>query len=304
MICCLVAYNIGIRLKSCCGTLLQAVMKIETKKLGRTVVDVPVIGMGTWQIGGSYSPDYSDDQKAIESLKTGIELGLTLIDTAEMYGAGHSEELVGKAVKGKREKVFIASKVLPEHLSYDAVLIAAQRSLRHLDSDYIDLYQVHAPNLGIPIKETMKAMEHLVEEGLIRFIGVSNFSAKLLREAQECLSKYQIVSNQVEYNLLYRGIERDLLPFAERESITIIAYSPFSIGHLFNYSGRGVEILRQLASKYNKTIAQICLNWLIAKKPVIAIPKAIDITHLRENAGAAGWRMEPEDYSTIGKVFA
>ena len=282
---------------------LELAMKIETKKLGKTDVDVPVIGMGTWQIGGSYSPDYSHDQKAIESLKAGIELGLTLIDTAEMYGAGHSEELVGKAVKRVREKVFVASKVLPEHLSYDAVLNAAQRSLKYLDTSYIDLYQVHAPNPSIPIKETMRAMEHLVDEGMVRFIGVSNFSVKLLIEAQECLSKYRIVSNQVEYNLVYRGTERDLLPFAETEQITIIAYSPFATGHLFAYSGREREILEQLARKYNKTFAQICLNWLIAKKPVIAIPKAIDIRHLRENADAGGWRMEPEGYAIIDKVF-
>jgi len=275
---------------------------VETKKLGRTEVEVPVIGMGTWKLGGGYTPDYGSDQKAITSFKAGIELGLTLIDTAEMYGAGHSEELVGKAVKGAREKVFIATKVSRQHLSYDGVLKAAERSLKCLDTDYIDLYQVHAPNPSVPIKETMRAMEHLVYEGKVRFIGVSNFSVQQLRQAQECL-KYEIVSNQVEYNLLDRGIEKDLLPFAEKEGITIIAYSPLATGHLLHYSGRGIETLKRLAVKYNKTLAQICLNWLISKKAVIAIPKATDIDHLKENTGAAGWRMKPEDYEVIDKVL-
>ena len=220
-----------------------------------------------------------------------------------MYGAGHSEELVGKAIKGLREKIFIATKVSPEHLSYDGVLKASERSLKHLDTDYIDLYQVHAPSPSIPIKETMRAMEHLVDESSIRFIGVSNFSVNSLREAQESLSKYQIVSNQVEYNLLNRSIEKDLLPFAEKERITIMAYSPFATGHILSYSGRGRETLEQLAEKYNKTFAQICLNWLISKKPVIAIPKAISLEHLEENVGAAGWEMEREDYEIIDKVF-
>lgn len=277
---------------------------METKKLGRAEVEVPVIGMGTWKLGGCYMPDYSDDEKAIKSLKVGIELGLTLIDTAEMYGAGHSEELVGEAVKGIREKVFIATKVLPEHLSYEGVLNAAERSLKRLNTNYVDLYQVHAPNPDIPISETMRAMERLVDQGKIRFIGVSNFSVELLTEAQQCLSKYQIVSNQVEYSLLDRRIERDLLPFAEREGIAIIAYSPFATGYLVHHSARNTETLKRLAVKYNKTFAQICLNWLISKKPVIAIPKAVDIKHLRENAGAAGWRMKPEDYGTIDKLFS
>jgi len=279
-------------------------MNTETKKLGRTDVSLPVIGMGTWKLGGLYTPDYRHDQEAIKSLKAGIELGLTLIDTAEMYGACHSEELVAKAVKGVRQNVFIATKVLPEHLSYEGVLRAAERSLKRLDTDYIDLYQIHAPNPDIPIAETMRAMENLANEGKIRFIGVSNFSVELLRQAQECLSKYQIVSNQVEYNLLDRRIEKHLLPFAEREHITIIAYSPFATGYLLRYSSGGKKTLEYLAREYNKTFAQICLNWLISKKPVIVIPKAINIRHLKENAGAAGWRMKPEDYETINKVFA
>lgn len=277
---------------------------METKKLGRTDVNVPVIGMGTWELGGSYAPDYKGDREAIQSLQAGIELGLTLVDTAEIYGAGHCEELVGKAVKGVREKVFIATKVSPEHLSYDGVLRAAERSLKHLDTDYIDLYQIHAPNPNIPISETMRAMEDLADKGKIRFIGVSNFSVELLRQAQECLAKYQIVSNQVGYNLINRKIEKHLLPFVQRDHVMIIAYSPFAVGYLLRYGGKGRKTLEYLAGKYNKTFAQICLNWLISKKPVIAIPKAMDIEHLKENASATGWRMKPEDYETIDKVFS
>ena len=186
--------------------------------------------MGTWRLGGSFVPDYSGDQMAIESLRAGIGLGLTMIDTAEGYAAGHSEELVGEAVKGMRESVFIATKVSRAHLSYDGVLRAAEASLKRLNTSYIDLYQVHWPNPSIPIKETMSAMERLVDEGKIRFIGVSNFSVELLAEAQEYLTKYRIASNQVEYNILDKHIEKDLLPLAEKESITIIAYSPLAVG--------------------------------------------------------------------------
>ena len=276
---------------------------METKKLGTANVDAPVIGMGTWKLGGMFTPDYRHDQEAISSLKAGIELGLTLIDTAEMYGAGHSEELVAKAVKGLRQRVFIVSKVLPENLSYREVSRAAERSLRRLETDYIDLYLVHEPNSSVPIAETMRAMEELVDQGKARFIGVSNFSVRQLRQAQECLSRHQLVSNQMEYHLLDRAIEEDLLPLAEKERLNIMAYSPFATGYLLHYSGKGRKTLENLASKYNKTFPQICLNWLISREPVIAIPKAINVDHLKENAGAAGWRMEPGDYAVIDKVF-
>jgi len=274
---------------------------LEFKRLGRTDVMVSAIGMGTWGIGGFSAPDYKYDEMAIRALRRGIELGITLIDTAEMYGGGHSEEVVGMAIKGLREKVFIATKVWYTNLRYDDVLRSAEKSLRRLQIDTIDLYQVHWPNPHIPLSETMRAMERLVLDGKVRFIGVSNFSVKLMEEARAALSKIDIVSNQVEYSLLSREVEDDILPYCEKENITLIAYSPLGRGNILNDPRS--KILREVAKKYNKTLVQVALNWLIAKKPVVAIPKAINLSHVEENVNAAGWRLSDEDLELLSRVF-
>jgi len=274
---------------------------LEFKRLGRTDVMVSAIGMGTWGIGGFSTPDYKYDEMAIRALRRGIELGITLIDTAEMYGGGHSEEVVGMAIKGLREKVFIATKVWYTNLRYDDVLRSAEKSLRRLQIDTIDLYQVHWPNPHIPLSETMRAMERLVLDGKVRFIGVSNFSVKLMEEARAALSKIDIVSNQVEYSLLSREVEDDILPYCEKENITLIAYSPLGRGNILNDPRS--KILREVAKKYNKTLVQVALNWLIAKKPVVAIPKAINLSHVEENVNAAGWRLSDEDLELLSRVF-
>jgi diketogulonate reductase-like aldo/keto reductase len=274
---------------------------LEFKRLGRTDVMISAIGMGTWGIGGFSAPDYKYDEMAIRALRRGIELGITLIDTAEMYGGGHSEEVVGMAIKGLREKVFIATKVWYTNLRYDDVLRSAEKSLKRLQIDTIDLYQVHWPNPHIPLSETMRAMERLVLDGKVRFIGVSNFSVKLMEEARAALSKIDIVSNQVEYSLLSREVEDDILPYCEKENITLIAYSPLGRGNILNDPRS--KILREVAKKYNKTLVQVALNWLIAKKPVVAIPKAINLSHVEENVNAAGWRLSDEDLELLSRVF-
>jgi len=274
---------------------------LEFKRLGRTDVMISAIGMGTWGIGGFSAPDYKYDEMAIRALRRGIELGITLIDTAEMYGGGHSEEVVGMAIKGLREKVFIATKVWYTNLRYDDVLRSAEKSLKRLQIDTIDLYQVHWPNPHIPLSETMRAMERLVLDGKVRFIGVSNFSVKLMEEARAALSKIDIVSNQVEYSLLSREVEDDILPYCEKEDITLIAYSPLGRGNILNDPRS--KILREVAKKYNKTLVQVALNWLIAKKPVVAIPKAINLSHVEENVNAAGWRLSDEDLELLSRVF-
>lgn len=274
---------------------------MEFKRLGRTDVMVSAIGMGTWGIGGFSTPDYKYDEMAIRALRRGIELGITLIDTAEMYGGGHSEEVVGIAIKDLREKVFIATKVWYTNLRYDDVLRSAEKSLKRLQIDTIDLYQVHWPNPHIPLSETMRAMERLVLDGKVRFIGVSNFSVKLMEEARAALSKIDIVSNQVEYSLLSREVEDDILPYCEKENITLIAYSPLGRGNILNDPRS--KILREVAKKYNKTLVQVALNWLIAKKPVVAIPKAINLSHVEENVNAAGWRLSDEDLELLSRVF-
>jgi diketogulonate reductase-like aldo/keto reductase len=280
-------------------------MVMEFKTLGRTNVKIPVLGLGTWGIGGFSTKRVAGDENDVRALRMGLDLEMRFIDTAEMYASGHSEEVVAKAIEGRRESVFLATKVSPEHFSYDDVLKACDASLRRLRTNYVDLYQAHWPNPRIPIPETMKAMERYVKDGKIRFIGVSNFSVEQTRTAQAALSTTDLVSNQVEYSLLDRSIEADLLPYAEKEQITIIAYSPLARGQIAagsNQQNRWRTIDR-LAAKYGKTRNQIALNWLIAKQPVMAIPKSANPLHLRENLGGQGWKMDKEDEGALNRAF-
>ena len=273
-------------------------MPMEFRRLGKTDVLVPVLGLGTWEMGGRFHPDYSQDERVIEIIRCAVERGMSLIDTAEVYGAGHCEELVGKAVKEfPREEVFIATKVWPDNLRYESVLKALEHSLERLGTSYVDLYQVHWPNPFIPIKETMKAMEKLVDEGKVRFIGVSNFSVEELEEAMSCLSKYDIVSNQVLYNPMSRLIEESLLPFCKKNRITVIAYRPLGKGALLKDPYRSK--LEELRKKYGKTPAQLIINWVIRHENVIAIPKTLNRKHLDELLGSIGWKMAPEDYGKL-----
>ncbi|MFW6150153.1 MAG: aldo/keto reductase [Chloroflexota bacterium] len=274
---------------------------METKQLGRSGTEVPALGLGTWRFVKT-QPDPKLDAMGVESLRLGIEQGLTLIDTAEMYGAGHSEEVVGQAIKGMRERIFLASKVLPRHFAYQDVLKAARASLSHLGTDYMDLYQLHWPSTTVPLEETMGAMEELVTQGLVRFIGVSNFSVEQMRRTEASLTKEPLVANQVRYNPLDRAIEADVLPYAQEHGITIIAYSPFAHGELFSHQ-RAREKVEKIAEPYGRSFAQAILNWLIAKDAVITIPKAIQLDHVREDAGGAGWRMQQEDYEWLEQAF-
>ena len=277
---------------------------MDYKELGKSGVKIPVLGLGTWGIGGFSSRHLGGEEEAVRALRMGLELGMRFIDTAEMYARGHSEEVVAKAVAKGRESVFIATKVSAENLSYEGVLRSCDASLKRLETKYVDLYQVHWPNPSIPIAVTMRAMEKLVADGKVHSIGVSNFSVQQTREAQRALSKAHLVSNQVEYSLLDRSIEDDLLPFAEKEHITIIAYSPVARGRIPG-GGRDSrwELLEKIAAKYGKTKVQVALNWLIAKDPVVAIPKAVRLDHVRENAGAAGWKIIQEDLDKLDKAF-
>src|SRR5215468_10681819 len=223
---------------------------IELKQLGNTGVMVPEIGLGTWKYRGG-----------VEPLRRGIELGATLIDTAEIY---RTEDVVGQAIRGQRERIFLATKVSGDHLRADAVLRAAEGSLRLLGTDVIDLYQIHWPNARVPIKETMQAMETLVDRGQVRYIGVSNFSLRELRTAQEAMTKYPIVANQVLYNLNCREIERDLLPYCQEHQITILAYTPLDDGRLATKSRlRLCQIERplvQVSTDTQKTLWQVTLK--------------------------------------------
>ncbi len=274
-----------------------------SKKLNKTGVTISAIGQGSMGIGGFLSLDASKDDAYVRAIRMGIESGMTFVDTAEVYGAGHAEELIGRATQGMRKKVFIATKFSPEHSEYAKVLTAAEGSLRRLGTDYIDLYQAHWPNPGVPVGETMRALEYLVSQGKVRHIGVSNFSLSQLKEARGALTKHDVVSNQVEYNLFDRSIEQDLLPYCEQEKISVIAYSPLDQGKKMG-GKKGGDVLDAVAKCYNKTPSHIALNWLLAHNAVIPIPKASTESHIRENAAASDFRLSKEDFELIHRTYA
>lgn len=271
------------------------------RKFGWTGLDVPVIGMGTWMIEGRSR--YAE-RHAIEAVRLGLDLGMSHIDTAEMYGNGRAEELVAKAVDGQREHVFLVTKVLPSNASYEGTLKACERSLKRLNTEFIDLYLLHWPSSQHPIEETMRAMEKLVDEGMIRFIGVSNFDVEQLTEAQQSLKKYRIACNQVLYHLAYRSIELELLPYCAENSIAIVGYSPFGHGNFPSSHSRGGKVLAEIAKRHNRTVRQVALNFLTRDPNLFTIPKAGNPDHVRDNSGAVGdLTLTDEDIAAIDKMF-
>jgi diketogulonate reductase-like aldo/keto reductase len=270
---------------------------------------VPVLGLGTWGMGGKHTAEYTKDEVNITAIRTAIDLGLTHIDTAAYYGAGHTEELVGKAIKPyDRDGLFITTKVYKTSLHHHQVLTSIKKSLKRMSLKYVDLLLVHWPNPSIPIGETTHALEQCVDEGFTRFIGVSNFSLQLLREAQSKLLKHRLVADQVYYNLTrthksYFGdlSVDELYSYCRSRDITLIAWSPLEQGKL---AKPGFPVLDEMAKKYGKTQSQISLNWLISKERMIAIPKASNIDHIRENLGALGWKLSAEDSDRLQESFS
>ncbi len=258
---------------------------MRLKELGNTKEKIPEIGIGTWKMG----PNPEQEKLAI---KAALKTGMRFIDTAEMYG---SEWIVGDAIKGEKD-IFIATKVSPNHFRHNDLINSCNNSLAELKIKQIDLYQLHWPNHSIPIQETMRAMEELVDLGKIRHIGVSNFTVSEFKAAQESMKRYEIVSNQVEYSILVRDIENELLDFCNRNKITLIAYSPFARGALFEPKNvNTLQLLERIGKSHSKTVPQVALNWLIAKRSVVAIPKASDRAHVLENAGASGWKLTKKE---------
>lgn len=267
---------------------------------------LPILGLGTWGIGGKVERDLTSDKDNVETLKKAFQLGYTLIDTAELYARGHSEELLGEAINNlDRKKLFIVSKVSPANLTYEDVISACKKSLKRLQTNYIDLYLIHFPNPILSLKETMEALDYLVEKKLIKYIGVSNFSVKLLKQAQE-YTKNKIIVNQIEYNLLVRdngqftkNVESEIIPYCQENDIFIMAFRPLAQGRLTgNY-----KLLDEISKKYNKTNVQIALNWLISKENIVTIPKSINLEHMKENLEAIGWKLKEEDIFKLDKEF-
>ena len=262
------------------------------------LLSLPQLGMGTWGMGGKFEREERNADESVELLRYGFELGFRLVDVAERYGEGLTEEIVGRALSGrKRSEFFIISKVWKDRLRYDDVLRAAEGSLQRLGAGYIDLYLVHWPNPEVPLRETMRALQTLRERAVIRHIGMSNFTVPLLEEARALLKSAPLAANEAEYNLAARDAEKDVIPYCKAHGIQFIAYRPLAKGALLSEKN---AVLDSLAEKYRKMPAQVALNW-ITRQGITAIPKAGSREHLEENWGAVGWELSEEDARLFGE---
>jgi len=259
-------------------------------------------------MGGGEQADYSHDRHWITIIRSAIENGLTHIDTAEMYGNGHTEELVGEAIKGfPRQNLFITTKVWLTHLRSNDLFSSFEKSLRQLQTDYIDLYLVHHPNPDIPLEETLMAMNRLVEQKRVRAIGVSNFDISLIKEAVR-ISSVPISAVQIEYSLLARnsGIytqnqEKEIIPYCQENQIAVIAWRPLGKTNYIRLATN--DVIKKIAEKYHATPAQIALIWLIAQKNILAIPKTGSLEHLIENSKASDIDLSMEDGKLLREAF-
>ncbi len=249
---------------------------------------IPVIGLGTWKMGGGSSPDYSQDDKALRGLRAALDMGYTHIDTAEMYADGHTEELVGQALKDyNRSELFITSKVWSSNLAYGAVLGACQGSLERLQTDYLDLYLIHWPNGGIPLEDTFRALNELVHKGLVKHLGVSNFNLEQLGQARR-LSETPLATNQVPYSLYNRRYaDNGVLAACQEAGEIVTAYTPIEKGRVL-----GDTVVSAIAEEIGASPAQVALAWLLNQPGVIAIPMSMNPRHLEQNLKAADLELE------------
>ena len=275
-------------------------MKYEIARKSSRNFSLPILGLGTWTMGGNrFDRDAISHQSDIQAVKRAIDAGITHLDTAEIYSDGGAEEVVGEAIKNwDRTKLFITSKVSGNHLGYDEIIKACRDSLARLKIKKLDLYLVHWPNPVFPIKDTMRAMDSLLESGLIANIGVSNFDPSDLEEAQSH-AKHKIVNNQVHYNLQARGHEKTgTFDYCREHDILVTAYRPLARGEFAES-----EILQKIGKKYQKTALAVALNWVLHKDNIVAIMKTSNPEHLQENLTALGWRLDAEDEKYLDEHF-
>jgi aldehyde reductase len=254
---------------------------------------VPALGMGTWKIGENRAGRAGE----IAALQCGIDLGMTLIDTAEMYGDGASERLVGEAIRGRRERVFLVSKVYPHRAGRREMPLACEHSLKRLGVECLDLYLLHWRG-GVPLAEIVEAFERLQDQGKIRHWGVSNLDAADMQELAQTPGGNRAAADQILYNLARRGIEWDLKPWCEAHEIPLMAYSPIEQARLLSHPG-----LRALAKQRGATPAQLALAWLLAQEQVIAIPKASSRAHVEENFAAFEYQPDAETLAELNRLF-
>jgi diketogulonate reductase-like aldo/keto reductase len=265
-------------------------MKTTTLPSGEAV---PTLGLGTWRMGEDKGR-FTDE---VAALKLGLDLGMTLIDTAEMYGSGGSERVVGEAVAGRRDEIFIVSKVLPSNASRRGTMAACERSLKNLSTDRIDLYLLHWMG-SVPLSETVEAFEQLKRDGKIRHWGVSNLDADEMEDLAGLPAGNQCQTDQVLYNLSRRGPEFDLLPWCRQRSMPVMAYSPVEQGRL----ARNAR-LDAVAARHGATAGQIALAWVMAQDGVIAIPKAVQPEHVRQNVAALDIALSADDLADLDRAF-
>jgi diketogulonate reductase-like aldo/keto reductase len=254
---------------------------------------IPVLGLGTWHLAeGRHPPEVE-----LDALRTGLDLGMTLIDTAELYGEGASERLVGRAIAGRRDEVFLVSKVMPGHATYDGTLAACDASLRRLGTDRLDMYLLHWRG-QVPLEETVSAFEELKRSGRIRHWGVSNLDIGDMNELTAIPGGRDVETDQVLYNLTRRGIEWNLLPAAQRIGLPIMAYSPIEQGRL-----AGHPVLQGIGRRHRATSTQVALSWVIAHPGVCAIPQAGTPRHVRENFDALRVTLRQDDAAALDAAF-
>jgi len=263
---------------------------------GWTGVPVPVIGLGTWNL------ERADRAEALAALRQGLDAGLTHIDTAEMYGRGRVEEIVGEAIAGRRDEVFLVSKVLPQNASFAGVLRACDASLRRLETDRLDLYLLHWPGQH-PLEQTIAAFEQLVRDGKTRFYGVSNFDVADLERAVALAGVERIACNQVLYHLEERAIEHAVLPWCDRHGIAVVAYSPFGSGDFPSARSPRGRVLAEIAEARGATPRQVALAFLVRRAGVFAIPKAARPAHVRDNAGGGALTLSAEEEARLDRAF-
>jgi diketogulonate reductase-like aldo/keto reductase len=258
---------------------------------------VPVVGQGTWNVPvrGARA------EEAKRTLQRGVELGMIHIDTAEMYGDGAAEELVGEAIRGlPREQLFLVSKVLPTNATYAGTIRACEASLRRLRTDYLDCYLLHWRG-SVPLAETMRALERLVDDGKIRSLGVSNFEIEDLEEARSLLERHPIVCNQVLYHLGERTIEEEEVPYCRSRGIAIVGYTPFGRGDWMDRAG--LEVLERIARERQTTVRAVILAFLTRDDDLVTIPKASTVVHVEENARGGELRLDAAEITAIDAAF-
>jgi diketogulonate reductase-like aldo/keto reductase len=257
---------------------------------------VPPIGQGTWNM------ERDDRASAVAALRRGLDLGLTHVDTAELYGAGSVEELVREAIAGRRDEVFLVSKVMPSHGSYDGTLRACEKSLRRLGTDRLDVYLLHWPG-SHPLADTIRAFEELERAGKIRAWGVSNFDVSDMEEALAIAGPGRIACNQVLYHLNERSVEAKVLPFCARHGVALVAYSPFGAGRFPTEHSAGGKVLAEVARGRGATPHQVALAFLLRDPHVFAIPKAAKAAHVEDVAGAVGLALTDAEAARVASAF-